>query len=119
MNTPTDFLAIEIDAVDEQLAATATRKRIPVLKIGPTSQQVDERSDRDAPSKVALQSQPTHRPRRRKPLSLEVPDYLATELKVAAATQSVTVRHLVLSALVDAGYRVDAVDMDEDGRRLR
>ena len=59
------------------------------------------------------------RPHRASRLSIEVPDYLATDLKIAAARQSVTVRHLVLSALMDAGYDIKAVDMEEDGRRLR
>ncbi|MBI1384705.1 MAG: hypothetical protein GC150_07335 [Rhizobiales bacterium] len=56
---------------------------------------------------------------RRRPLSLEVPDYLARELKVKAATDAVTVRFLVLSALAKAGYRVDPDELEEDGRRLR
>ena len=75
--------------------------------------------------------EPTHRPRlageegagrqlaRRRPLSLEVPDYLARELKVKAATEGVTVRFLVLSTLAAAGYRVDSDELEEDGRRLR
>jgi hypothetical protein len=56
---------------------------------------------------------------RRRPLSLEVPEYLGRELKVKAATEGVTVRFLVLSALVAAGYRVDRDELEEDGRRLR
>jgi hypothetical protein len=56
---------------------------------------------------------------RRKPLSIEVPEYLARELKVKAATEGVTVRFLVLRALVGAGYRVDGDELEEDGRRLR
>ena len=56
---------------------------------------------------------------RRRPLSLEVPDYLGRELKVKAATEGVTVRFLVLRALVAAGYRVDQDELEEDGRRLR
>jgi hypothetical protein len=56
---------------------------------------------------------------RRRPLSIEVPEYLARELRVKAASDAVTVRYLVLSALVEAGYRVDVSELEEDGRRLR
>lgn len=86
-------------------------------------------------SRVASGSEPTHRPglrmdnhvapknaakpSRRRPLSLEVPDYLARELRITAATQGVIVKHLVLRALFKDGYDIDPADMDEDGRRLR
>ncbi|MEO0722777.1 MAG: hypothetical protein AAFY43_11595, partial [Pseudomonadota bacterium] len=66
---------------------------------------------------------PARRPKpqsaRKRPLSLEVPYYLARELKIKAATDAVTVRYLVLSALSAAGYRVDDDELEEDGRRLR
>ena len=164
-----EFLAIEIDALDlaldARLAETARRKRIPSLQIEATrapsgtvstgenlggsvpasnpegGRQSEGRPDRaDAVSQTDLGSEPAHRPgvedtmaeangivvqepartsARRRPLSLEVPEYLARELKVKAATEAVTVRYLVLSALAAAGYRVDDDELEEDGRRLR
>ena len=111
MSDAWDFQAIEIDAVDAALSETAVRKRIPSTKLERAQVEPKKTNSRSE------QNKPRSAPR--KPLSLEVPDYLATELRIAAATQSVTVRHLVLTALVEAGYRVEAIDMDEDGRRMR
>lgn len=135
-----DFLAIEIDALDDKLAETAQRKRIPHLRLDPSvtpppvahANAIPDGSD--GLSAQLVDPEPTLRPEvegaatepnvatvsvRRRPLSLEVPDYLARELKVKAATEAVTVRFLVLSALADAGYRVDTDELAEDGRRLR
>ena len=105
------FLPVEIDEVDRRLSETATRKRIPSLKLN----DITTASVQSVPRQTSTDQAPSPR----KPLSLEVPDYLATRLKVDAAQQSVTVRHLVLSALADAGYEIKTIDMDEDGRRLR
>lgn len=134
------FHSIEIDALDDKLTQTAQRKRIPHLRLDPSvtpPPAPHANAIPDAMGGLARQlvgPEPTHRPEveeaapgpevarasvRRRPLSLEVPDYLARELKVKAATEAVTVRFLVLSALADAGYRVDADELAEDGRRLR
>ncbi len=135
-----DFLAIEIDALDDKLTDTALRKRIPHLRLDqpvPQTPSAHAVAIADGPgglSALIVGPEPAHRPEvegaatdpdvarvsvRRRPLSLEVPDYLARELKVKAATEAVTVRFLVLSALADAGYRVDSDELAEDGRRLR
>jgi hypothetical protein len=103
--TERSFQPVEIDLLDQKLTETATRKRIPTLNV--------------ASDDVPAGQHPASLSAPRKPLSVEVPDYLATELKVTAAQQSVTVRHLILNALVDAGYDVRAIDREEDGRRLR
>ena len=132
-----EFKAIEIDALDDRLAETAQRKRIPSLTLRqPASPSLAEQPDANGDGTGGLEvglsgPEPTHRPgsaaeegegrlvARRRPLSLEVPEYLARELKVKAATEAVTVRFLVLSALSEAGYRVDSDELEEDGRRLR
>ena len=122
-----DFLAIEIDALDDKLAETAMRKRIPSLNLQRPEASTDryEGSSDDLSVQqpdVPIDPRPTRRPSqtgRRRPLSLEVPDYLARELKVKAASDAVTVRFLVLSALGEAGYRIDQDELEEDGRRLR
>jgi hypothetical protein len=137
MKVADEFRAIEIDAVDQRLAETARRKRIPSLTIatdvepetgrdagledaGPAVRPADHGRSEGRPS-----PEPTHHPGvevsrvRRRPLSIEVPEYLARELRVKAASDAVTVRFLVLSALVEAGYRVDVSELEEDGRRLR
>ncbi len=126
-----EFRSIEIDALDDKLAETAKRKRIPSLTIAAdaiTPNAGDAAGvTAERPSVGMPGPEPTHRPGveaaraavRRRPLSLEVPEYLARELRVKAATETVTVRFLVLSALVEAGYRVDESELEEDGRRLR
>ncbi|PHP64961.1 hypothetical protein CSC94_21755 [Zhengella mangrovi] len=107
------FQPVEIDEVDRKLAETATRKRIPSLSV---SAILPDDAAPQAPIPAAKE-RPVQAPR--KPLSIEIPDYLARELKIAAATQAVTLRHIVLSALMEAGYTVKPADMEEDGRRLR
>ncbi|MEO0729178.1 MAG: hypothetical protein AAFY64_02210 [Pseudomonadota bacterium] len=129
-----DFAAIEIDPIDLKLQATAKRKRIPTLTMDATEQAPELKSEKLGGARnpqMAAQSapsgtpepEPAHHPKpetaRRRPLSIEVPDYLARELKVKAATEAVTVRFLVLKALSEAGYRVDDDELEEDGRRLR
>ncbi len=137
MKAADEFRAIEIDAVDQKLTETVRRKRIPSLTIAtemePETKQVAGLGDArpavtsadNGRSEGTASPEPTHRPGvevsrvRRRPLSIEVPEYLARELRVKAATETVTVRFLVLSALVEAGYRVDVSELEEDGRRLR
>lgn len=104
-----DFQPVEIDELDRKLSNTAKRKRIPSLKLDTVTEEHADSRHQQPVSMIAP----------RKPISLEVPDYLATELKVSAAQRSVTVRHLVLTALAAAGYEIKAVDIDEDGRRYR
>lgn len=55
----------------------------------------------------------------RKALSLDVPDYVWTELKIRAAHRQTSVRHIVLTALRAEGFHVAESDMIEDGRRAR
>ena len=52
-------------------------------------------------------------------LRIEVPDYLDRELALKAVEQRVTKQFLVLQALQQAGYRVDAVDLVPDKRKTR
>jgi len=52
-------------------------------------------------------------------LRLEIPDYLDNELALAAAQRRVTKAFLVLSALAQAGYRIDPKDLVPDRRKVR
>lgn len=54
-----------------------------------------------------------------KTVNLEVPDYVWTELKIRAARGQVSVRHVVMSALIKDGITIKDADLIEDGRRLR
>jgi hypothetical protein len=54
-----------------------------------------------------------------KSLNLELPAYVWTELKIRAAQQQTSLKHVVMTALVRDGVTIEDVDMVEDGRRLR
>lgn len=92
-----------VAASDSDIDAFAARRGVPV---------------RAASGQQADQALP---PALRKPvhLSIDLPDYLADELRVRAARQRCSVRHLVLQALRAIGHVIDDVDMAPDGRRRR
>jgi hypothetical protein len=52
-------------------------------------------------------------------LRVEVPMYLDDELTQKAAAQRVTKQYLVLTALREAGYRIDDADLVTDKRKAR
>lgn len=54
-----------------------------------------------------------------KTVNLELPDYVWTDLKIRAAHEQTSVRHIVMAALQGHGVTIAEVDMIEDGRRLR
>lgn len=54
-----------------------------------------------------------------KSVNFEVPDYAWTELKIHAAREQVSVRHVIMAALREKGIPISDADMIEDGRRLR
>lgn len=56
---------------------------------------------------------------RMKTLNVEVPDYAWIEIKMRAAQQMVSVRHVIMSALKSDGIAINDADMIEYGRRLR
>jgi hypothetical protein len=68
----------------------------------------------------------TNRPKREatprsrmKPVNIELPDYAWTDLKIRAAKEQVSVRHIIMAALREQGIVITDADMIEDGRRLR
>lgn len=54
-----------------------------------------------------------------KSLNLELPAYVWTELKIRAAQQQSSLKHVVMTALLKDGITIRDADMIEDGRRLR
>jgi hypothetical protein len=56
---------------------------------------------------------------RMKALSVELPDYVWTDLKIRAAHGQTSVRHVIMSALQAYGVSIAEPDMIEDGRRIR
>ena len=67
---------------------------------------------------VAPESAATPRSRM-KALSVELPDYVWTDLKIRAAHGQTSVRHVIMSALQAYGVSIAEADMIEDGRRIR
>jgi hypothetical protein len=56
---------------------------------------------------------------RMKTLNIEVPDYTWIAIKMRAAREMVSVRHVIMLALKADGIEIRDADMIEDGRRLR
>ena len=54
-----------------------------------------------------------------KSINIEIPDYTWTDLKIRAAKEQVSVRHIIMSALKGQGVEISDADLVEDGRRLR
>lgn len=54
-----------------------------------------------------------------KTVNLELPDYVWSDLKIRAAHQQTSVRHIVMTALKGHGIAIAEVDMIEHGRRVR
>ena len=72
-----------------------------------------------APSSTERQATEATPRNRMKAVNIELPDYAWTELKIRAAKEQVSVRHIIMSALREQGIVITDIDMIEDGRRLR
>lgn len=123
------FQAVEIDLIDERLEVQAAEKGIPTLVVAkpeapePAPVVIDPpkapRSAAVKPRGRAGASAQTTPRARMKTLNVEVPDYAWIEIKMRAAQQMVSVRHVIMSALKADGIAINDPDMIEDGRRLR
>jgi len=129
MNKPARpaFQAVEIDGIDERLEAQAVEKGIPTLMVTKTEllaatpstePPVTARAPAAPRGRAGGQSQTTPRARM-KTLNVEVPDYAWIEIKMRAARQMTSVRHVIMTALKVDGIEISEADMIEDGRRLR
>ncbi len=114
---PVEIDSLEVDELDKKLSETAARKRIPSVTVEKLLEpdSASEQHGEGDPDETPALGQPAPR----KTLSVEIPDYLWVELKTIAARKMITVRHLVLSALIENGFEVRDADMHEDGRRQR
>jgi hypothetical protein len=111
------FQSLAPEIADDKLEALAREKGVGTL-ISPASREQGTSSEPPAP--VAADARPGATPRSRmKTVNLELPDYVWTELKIRAAHRQTSVRHVVMSALVNDGFTIEAADMIEDGRRIR
>ena len=77
------------------------------------------RPPRSKPAPKAPQDNQATPRSRMKSLNVELPDYVWVELKSRAAREMVSVRHVIMRLLTEAGIDIAAADLIEDGRRLR
>ncbi len=77
------------------------------------------RAVRSKPAPKAPQDNQATPRSRMKSLNVELPDYVWVELKSRAAREMVSVRHVIMRLLTEAGIDIAAADLIEDGRRLR
>lgn len=122
------FQSVEIDLIDQRLESQAAEKGIPTL-VAPKPEtavsaepvrgreQQSGRTSRRARTTVST-SQATPRSRM-KTVNLEVPDYAWIAIKMRAAQEMTSARHVIMMALKGSGIEINDVDMIEDGRRHR
>lgn len=114
------FLPLDPDLDDQKLETLAREKGVGTL-------QKPQRQGEQGPSAASPALAPIPEPprsgatprARMKPLNVELPDYVWTELKIRAAHRQTSVRHVIFSALVRDGITIAEADMIEDGRRAR
>lgn len=118
------FMPVTPDIDDDALESLARDKGVGALvkpAAGRGRQTPHTQLEVSPPSdtaQVSNEPQPTPRSRM-KAVNIELPDYAWTELKIMAAKEQVSVRHIVMMALKARGIEISDFDLIEDGRRLR
>jgi len=121
------FQSVELDPIDLRLEAKAIEKGIPTLVTTKPEAPVPQPGEpvtlnRGSIARQAGRAGAAARatPRARmKTLNIEVPDYAWIAIKMRAAKEMVSVRHIIMTALKADGIDIKEADMIEDGRRLR
>lgn len=112
------------DIDDAALESLAREKGVGALvkpvagRAGETPRNETEASPTADTAQASAEQQPTPRSRM-KAVNIELPDYVWTDLKIRAAKEQVSVRHIVMMALKARGIEISDFDLIEDGRRLR
>lgn len=114
--TRAPFKPLDLDPLDNDIERLAREKGVGALV---TSDRPQGRSSAAPTAPVVEAAQPAAPRSRMKGLNLELPAYVWTELKIMAAHQESSVRHIVMTALQRHGLTIQSEDMVEDGRRLR
>lgn len=112
------FAPISPDIDDDRLERLAAEKGVGAL-VKPVANGAGEGTRKSVDIARPMPS-PEATPRSEmKSLNLELPVYVWTELKIRAAQQQTSLKHVVMTALVKDGVTIKDADMIEDGRRLR
>ncbi|MBX9865110.1 MAG: hypothetical protein K2Y42_20400 [Hyphomicrobium sp.] len=115
------FQPVSADIDDQKLERLAAEKGVGSL-VKPVADGAGEARSVYEPPRVKKSEAPNPEatPRSQmKTVNLEVPDYAWTELKIRAAREQVSVRHIVMEAMRAIGVAIKDADMVEDGRRIR
>jgi hypothetical protein len=109
----------ELPSIDDELAP---RKRVDLKALRPAGG--DDATVNQNSRRLGSEwgASTTIAPEARTPvasLRIEVPEYLDRALALKAVEQRVTKQFLVLQALRNDGYRIDAVDLVPDRRKSR
>ncbi len=112
------FAPITPDIDDDKLERLAAEKGVSAL-VKPVANRKDERSRPPSPEQMPVAVTDATPRSEMKSLNLELPVYVWTELKIRAAKEQTSLRHVVMKALVTDGVTINDSDMIEDGRRLR
>lgn len=117
--TRAPFMSITPDVDDDKLEKLAAEKGVGAL-VKPVANGAGEERPVAASKPKAEQATDAGTPRSEmKSLNLELPAYVWTELKIRAAQEQTSLKHVVMKALVKDGVTIKKTDMIEDGRRLR
>jgi len=109
-------IAGPLDVDDAALERINAQLGVPTLTkpaSGRLGDRVRHNKDTDASTEGSVERAPLEK------LTIEIPSYLSDALKRAALDTRTTVRHVVISALKDAGFEVAPADLIPDGRRRR
>jgi hypothetical protein len=110
------FMSLDMDVDDEKLEKLAATKGVGVL-VKPEANGAGEGAE--AKRKAPTPANGATPRSRMKTVNLELPDYVWTDLKIRAAKEQVSLRHIVMTALRDFGVEISESDMIQDGRRMR
>lgn len=113
------FLALDAD-IDDKLENLARDKGVgTMIKPEPASRAGEGPAKVQAsPKAVVIAPQATPRDRM-KNVSLDLPDYAWTEVKIRAARDQTSMRYIIMKALKESGITIKDADMIEDGRAVR
>lgn len=112
------FVPLDRDIDDARLEELAETKGVAKL-VKPIANRAGKAAPTQQDEPAAVSRGDTTPRARMKTVNLELPDYVWTDLKIRAAKEQVSLRHVVMTALVSYGVEIKDCDMVQDGRRLR